>query len=83
MIKVMSKANKRGPKPKPDSKRAQGIDRHTKPRKSFHADPALFEAVAAYRLATRPTPSETEIFITAVEEFLERRGHWPPPAEPK
>jgi hypothetical protein len=75
------KPNKRGRKPSPDSKRATGEDRHTKPRKSFHADKALFDAVAAYRQATRPTPTETEVFITAVEEFLERKGHWPPPGE--
>lgn len=69
---------KRGRKPSPDSKRSTGQDRHTKPRKSFHADPALFDAVAACCQATRPSPTETALFVAAVEEFLASRGYWPP-----
>jgi hypothetical protein len=53
------------------------------PRKAFHADKSLFDAVTRYRKGSRPSPSETAVFITALEEFLERKGFWPPPSEVK
>lgn len=68
---------KPGRRPNPDSKSQQGIDRHTKPRKAFHAAPELFAAMQAYIDATRPMPTDTQVLITALEEFLTKRGHWP------
>lgn len=68
---------KPGRRPSPDSKRGQGVDRHTRPRKAFHAPAELFAAMEAYILATRPQPTDTQVLITALEEFLAKRGHWP------
>lgn len=73
----MSK-KKPGRKPSPDSKRTQGVDRHTQPRKAFHAAPELFAAMERYILEARPAPSEAAVLRIALEEFLEKRGYWPP-----
>jgi hypothetical protein len=54
--------------------------RHVQPRKAFHGPPDLFAALQAYQDATRPTPSDSECIRTAIEEFLEKRGFWPPKA---
>lgn len=81
MVAGMAKQNRGRPK-KPDSKRQTGVDRHADPRKAFHAPQELLDALERYREATRPQPSEAECFRTALEEFLEKRGHWPvKPAE--
>jgi hypothetical protein len=78
----MSEPKRKPGRPKnPDSKRSKGSNRHKKPRKSFHADPELFAAMDAYRTATRPTPDESEILRTALEEFLVKRGFPPPKSD--
>ena len=74
----MSEKKKPGRKPSPDSKRSQGADRHTQPRKAFHAPAALFAALEAYIATTRPQPTEAAVLRVALEEFLEKRGLWPP-----
>ena len=76
---VMSKDKKKpGRKPAPDSKRTLGTDRHTLPRKAFHAPAELFAALDRYATATRPSPTESAVMRIALEEFLEKRGFWPP-----
>lgn len=75
---AMSKAPKRGRPPKPDSKRAQGVDRHAHPRKAFHAPAELFAALARYVADTKPQTSDAGVLRTALEEYLEKRGYWPP-----
>lgn len=73
----MSKQKRKpGRPPSPDSKRALGVDRHTQPRKAFHAPAALFAALARYITETRPAPTEAAALRIAVEEFLEKRGFW-------
>lgn len=72
----MSK-KKPGRRTNPDSKNQLGIDRHTKPRKAFHATAELFAAMQSYIDVTRPMPTDTQVLITALEEFLSARGHWP------
>lgn len=52
--------------------------RHVQPRKAFHAPQELFDALERYQDATRPRPSDSECIRTAIEEFLEKRGFWPP-----
>ncbi len=74
----MSKQKRPGRKPDPESKRSAGVDRHTKPRESFHADEALLEAMRQFIAETRPRTNKSEVMRTALEEFLEKRGHWPP-----
>ncbi len=69
---------KPGRKADPRSKRSLGLDRHTLPRRAFHAPPELFEALAACIEATRPPPSESAVIRLALEEYLEKRGFWPP-----
>lgn len=76
---VMANAKKKpGRKPSPDSKRSQGVDRHAHPRKAFHAPPELFAAMEKYISETRPSPTEAAVLRIALEEFLEKRGFWPP-----
>jgi hypothetical protein len=66
-------------KQRPSRKPSQGTDRHTQPRKAFHAPQELFDAIQAFiESAPRPKPTESECFRAAVEEFLEKRGFWPP-----
>lgn len=76
----MAQINKKkpGPRPNPDSKRQRGEDRHTDPRKAFHASAALFAALDTYVCTTRPQPTEAAVLRLALEEFLERKGLWPP-----
>lgn len=73
---VMESPKKPGRKKNPDSKRSLGLPRTTKPRKVFHADAALFEALEKFIGATRPQPSEAECLRVALEEFLQKRGFW-------
>lgn len=70
-------AKKRGPRPNPESKRSQGVDRHANPRKSFHAEPPLFTALEKYVAEASPQPSESAVLRTALIEFLQNRGYWP------
>lgn len=85
MAGVMAQPRKRkpGPRKDPDSKRSKGGDRHTKPRKAFHAGPELFEALDRYIDNTRPMPTESAVLREALEDYLAIRGHWGnrPPAE--
>lgn len=75
----MSKEKKRpGRKPSPDSKRSLGADRHTHPRKAFHAPAPLFAALERYIADARPAPTEAAALRIALEEFLIKRGYWPP-----
>lgn len=67
---------KPGRRRNPDSKRSQGVERHTQPRKAFHAAQKLFDALEEFIASTRPQPSESECFRVALEEFLEKRGFW-------
>jgi len=62
----------------PDSKRSKGGDRHAQPRKSFHAPAELFAALERYIADTRPQPTEAAALRAALEEFLSRKGFWPP-----
>lgn len=79
----MSASKKPGRRPDPDSKRSKGENRHKKPRKAFHASEELFGAMSEYIAATKPLPTDTQVLITALEEFLERRGFWPPKSNGK
>lgn len=75
-------ANKPGRKSNPDSKRSQGGSRHKNPRKAFHAPKELFAALESYCTSSRPKYDVSETLRTALEEFLVRKGFWPPkPAE--
>lgn len=64
-------------KKRPDSKRTQGIDRHTKPRLAFHLDARLLAALERYISETKPRPTTTAVVVLALEEYLEERGFWP------
>lgn len=54
-------------------------DRHRQPRKAFHAPADLFEALEKFIAESRPQPTESECLRTALEQFLESKGYWPPP----
>lgn len=78
----MSKSRKPGPKPDPESKRTKGVDRHKNPRESFHAGAELFGAMYRYIAEYGPPKTnKTEVLKAALEEFLAKRGYWPPPPE--
>lgn len=68
---------KRGRKPDPNSKRALGIDRHKHPRKAFHAPAPVFDALARFQDATQPRPTDTAVIVTALAEYLSKRGFTP------
>lgn len=73
---------KKGGRPKePDSKRSQGVDRHSQPRFAFHLDQQLLDAIGAYCDAQRLVPDKSEVVRLAIREFLEREGFWPPKAD--
>lgn len=69
---------KPGRRPDPNSKRATGADRHAQPRKAFHAPAELFAALERYIVGTKPQPTEAASLRAALEEFLARKGYWPP-----
>jgi hypothetical protein len=69
---------KPGRRPNPASKRAQGVDRHQHPRKAFHAPAELLAALERYIADAKPPPTEAAALRLALEEFLEKRGYWPP-----
>jgi hypothetical protein len=71
---------RRGPKPNPDSKRQKGENRHKNPRKAFHAEQEIFDAMERMIAVTRPTPTESSVLRDALLEYMEKRGFWPPPA---
>ena len=75
---VMSKQKKPGRKPSADGKRTQGTDRHTQPRKAFHAPQDLFDAMAVYIARTKPQPTDAAVLRLALERLLEAEGLWPP-----
>lgn len=78
MLVMAHEKKKPGRKPSPDSKRSKGEDRHAQPRKAFHAPGELFAAMERYIAETRPSPTEAAVLRLALEEFLGKRGYWPP-----
>lgn len=62
----------------PNSKRSLGVNRHASPRKVFHLSQELLAAFDEYLSKTKPEPSEASALRLALEEFLEKRGFWPP-----
>ena len=80
IVASMSDAKKPGRRKDPHSKRSQGLPRHTQPRKAFHAPANLFDAMERFIASSRPQPTESECLRVALEEFLQKRGFWPPPA---
>jgi hypothetical protein len=45
-----------------------------------YLDPVLMDALAEFRASYKEfPPRKTEILEQALREFLQSRGHWPPP----
>lgn len=65
-------------KKKPDSKRSQGVDRHTEPRLAFHLPQSLLTALEQHVAGLSPRPTMKATLVAAIEEYLARRGAWPP-----
>lgn len=59
-----------GPPPNPQSKRQRGVDRHASPRVVFHLEPALLDALHAYRGRFPYPPSAAEVCREALRRFL-------------
>ncbi len=80
MVGMAERKKKRRPGPRidPDSKRSAGGDRHTKPRKAFHAPAELFAALDRYIEETRPQPTDSSVLREALERYLTDKGYWPP-----
>jgi hypothetical protein len=70
MIGVMSKK-------KADSKRSQGIDRHTTPRVVFHMPQDLFDAFQEYMSSLEPASTDSAVMRLALQRYLESKGYWP------
>lgn len=76
-----SKGGKRGPDKKPDSKRSQGIDRHSGPRLTFHVEPELLEALEAYLASLPHAPGRSQVLRDLLRDFLRAKGFFPRPAK--
>ncbi len=77
MIDLMSE-KKRGRKPRPDSKRQQGGDRHADPRFTFHLEQELLDALESY-IATFPHEiGKGQVMRDVLRDFLRDKGHFPP-----
>lgn len=57
-------------------------NRHIHPRIAIHLEAELLAALNAFCDAQRLKPDRSEVVRLALREFLEREGHWPPPAPP-
>ena len=77
-IGVMGAEKKKRGRPPKDGVAARKGDRHTQPRKVFHAPQSLFDALEAYIRDTNPPPTEAATLRAALEGFLKERGYWPP-----
>lgn len=55
------------------------IDRHTDPRVTFHLEPELRDAMAAYIAAQEAKPNSSEVMRQALRSWLRSRGFWPWP----
>lgn len=64
----------RGRPPKGDQAKARNDDRHTTPRKVFHAPAELFERLAKYRESLKEPLPDAVCLRVALTEYLERRG---------
>jgi hypothetical protein len=73
---MTAERKKPGRKPAGDKPKERNVDRHVRPRKAFHADQELFDALDAYRRSLRPRPPEAAIIIMALEELLASKGFW-------
>lgn len=78
MLDMKNDKRKPGRRPSPTSKRSTGQDRHAQPRKAFHAPGELFDAMGLYIEEAKPQPTDAAVLRLALEEFLEKRGYWPP-----
>lgn len=58
----------------PESKRSQGVDRHTKPKVSFHPPLLLLEAFDQHIDSIRPETDRTKVLVMLIEEWLQRQG---------
>lgn len=53
-------------------------DRHKEPREAFHLSEKLQAALERFRESKRPKPGKSEVMRTALEDYLEKEGFWPP-----
>jgi len=53
-------------------------DRHTKPRKAFHDDQFVFDALTKYCESLEVAPDESSVLRLALHEFLVKRGFLKP-----
>lgn len=83
MLGVMEKKRKPGRPKDPNSKRSRGVSRYASPRESFHLPEELRAAMLRFLGSSRPSFDKSKTLRTALEEFLERRGFWPPPSPPE
>ena len=68
---------KAGRKKDPDSKRSQGVDRHTMPRVVFHAPEEMVEAFGKYVAGLRPRSSDAAALRYILGTFLQEKGYLP------
>ena len=66
------------PPPKKKSATPRHQDRHKQPRLVFHLPQDLYDVFKAHVGALRPQPNEAAVLRLALEEYLARKGEWPP-----
>lgn len=71
------------PRPKKPTAKNDGPEEEKKPQRSGKPVNVwvaldLHAALEAFRKAQRVKPSMTDVVELALQEFLQREGHWPP-----
>jgi hypothetical protein len=78
MLVLMKKKKTPGRKPNPNSKRSQGVDRHTGRRVVFHMDPTEFGLLEEHIRESEVELKLSAVLRKAVKIYLQRVGKLPP-----
>lgn len=73
----MATTRKPGRPKNPDSKRSQGVDRHTMPRVVYHAPDEMLKAFGKYVSSLKPAVSDAAAHRFILGTFLKERGLLP------
>jgi hypothetical protein len=53
------------------------VSRHLNPKLVFHLPQELLDALNGFLDTLNPPPPASGVLRVALEEYLERKGHWP------
>jgi hypothetical protein len=55
------------------------VKKHKQPRESFHLPDNLREALRGFADEADPPTDKSSVLRRALEEYLSKKGRWPPP----